>query len=100
MSKSKVLTAIEAIKAANKAVLEISETNFLSIQISRADDLRINVHFNSMQDLEQVPGHVIYSVRGSDSYPLEAFKVYDGVRFFKLLTPEEARVVSEMEGFN
>jgi len=92
MTPLKVLAATQAIKAAEKAVSEIV-SKFSTINTC-GDSLSVGVF--QLRDLDQIPGETKYAERGSEEYPLRASKVFDDVEFYILLTPEEARAITEM----
>lgn len=87
-----VLAATRAIKAANKAVLEIvSEFSAIS---ACGDDYSVSV--SQLRDLAQIPGEIEYIHRPyREEFPAKARKIFDGVEFYILLAPEEARAINE-----
>jgi len=91
MTPLKVVQAVEAIKAAEKAVGEI--VGMMSLYIS--SERKISVHVRADRDLEQIPGELQHKNFGYEDFPLQAFKVFDGIEFYRLLTPEEARAITE-----
>lgn len=86
---SKVMQAVDALKTAWKALLEIA--NPIDVII---DQDRIVVHLLSRRDLDQIPGKVTYQDEGEYEYPIRAEKKFAGVTFFCLMTREEFRKIA------
>jgi hypothetical protein len=82
---NKAQEAATAIKAA------IDKTNEVMHCICiMANNHGVTVQVQSLDDLEQVPGEERRQPFSHD-YPVEAYKMVDGVKFFCLLTAEEVK---------
>ena len=87
----KVEDAVKALKSAEAAVSEILHRNYISISGNY-----FSVGVLSIRDLEQIPGELEYIDRNDDECPVKARKVFEGVEFHYLMTPEEARSITEL----
>lgn len=78
-------------EAAQAIKLAIDKTNEVMHCICiMANNHGVSVQVQSLRDLEQVPGQERRQPFSHD-YPIEAYKMVDGVKFFCLLTAEEAK---------
>ena len=87
----KVEDAVWALRSAEAAVSDILHRNYISISGNY-----IAVGVLSLRDLEQIPGEIEYIDRNDNECPVKARKVFDGVEFHYLMTPEEARGITEL----
>jgi len=92
MTPLKVLAATQAIKAAEAAVSEIV-SKYFSVSFEHG---KSEVSVFTLRDLDQIPGKIEYIDRiDREEYPVKAMKMFDGVEFYILLNPNEAKSITE-----
>jgi hypothetical protein len=90
MSMDKVAEVTTAIKRAWDITRELAPTIKVDITADAAQVL-----LSDMRGLEQVPGEAAYRPFGKFPDTIEAYKVYDGIKFFCLMRQAEYEALKE-----
>lgn len=86
-----VLAITNELKSTKSALEKVTNHYRASI----CSEFGVSVQITDWREFELIPGEVSYTVFGTEEYPLEAVKYCNDVRFFKLLTPEQAKSLTE-----